>query len=134
MFGVPELVGIISLVVLLVIFATVIVCVAKKSKETSEEEAEPSSSLDNPSIMTLTSSYNMGLGLWTAICVGFSNIFGYHSKMYDKKVKSVTNKIKKDLKNQMESYSSIYEFGDIRITSDKSLSFVGLVTGKLKNK
>ena len=97
-------------------------------------EDKPSSSLYNSSIITLTSSYNKGLALWTAICVAFSDIFGCHSKMYDKKVKSVTIKIKKDLKSQMESYSSLYEFGDIRITSDKSLSFVGSVTGKLKNK
>ena len=157
------IVGALSLILLLVIWAEVFLAkkwknedkkgdASKKDAPSASEEADPSLASEaapkeeKPTLeafsvparpapaITLTSSYNRGLGLWTSLCVGFSNIFGCHCKAYDKKVKSIASKIKKDLESQMESYSSLYEFGDIRITSDRSLSFLGSVTGKLKGK
>ncbi len=157
------IVGALSLILLLVIWAEVFLAkkwrsedkkndASKKEPPSSSEEADahavleaapkeekptleaPSAPVDPAPIITLTSSYNRGLGLWTSLCVGFSNIFGCHCRAYDKKVKSIADKIKKDLESQMESYSSLYEFGDIRITSDRSLSFLGSVSGKLKGK
>lgn len=74
-----------------------------------------------------------GIGLWTSICLAFANVFGRPCERYNKKVRSVTYLIKGELERQMSAHPD-YDFGDIRLTSDKPLSFTGSVTGKYREK
>lgn len=87
----------------------------------------------NPPILILTSTRNAGIGLWTSICLAFANVFGRPCERYNKKVRSVTYLIKGELERQMSAHPD-YDFGDIRLTSDKPLSFTGSVTGKYREK
>ena len=81
----------------------------------------------------LTASANRGIGLWTSICVAFGNFFGVGSYNYDNKVQDLLDDIKEDLLEQMAKYKD-YEFSDIKVTSDRSLSFVATVVGTKKAK
>lgn len=83
--------------------------------------------MENKAIV-LTASANVGIGLWTSICVAFTNIFGIESKNFSKKMQRVMDKVKKDLEEQMSKYPEI-EFSDFRIVKDGSLAYTGTVIG-----
>ena len=76
----------------------------------------------------LTSAANVGVGLWTSICVVFAAIFGVESINFKRKQNIVMNKIKQDLANQMKMYPE-YEFSDFRIVKEGNLSCYGTVVG-----
>ena len=76
----------------------------------------------------LSATANRGIGFWTSICVAFGNFFGLGSFNYDRKVQDLIDDIKEDLLEQMARYKD-YEFSDIKIASDRSLSFVATVMG-----
>lgn len=76
----------------------------------------------------LTSSANVGLGFWTSICLGFARFFGVKSKNYNKKLNTVIDLVKQDLKRQMEQYPN-YTFSDFRIVKDGSLAYTASVIG-----
>ena len=88
----------------------------------------PMNPKETPSTIILTSTRNTGIGLWTSICLSFANAFGRSCERYNQKARSVIYLIKKELEKQMSAHPD-YEFGDIRLTSDKPLSFTGSVTG-----
>lgn len=79
-------------------------------------------------VIIITASANVGIGLWTSICVVFANIFGIESKNFSKKMQRVMDKVKKDLEEQMSKYPEI-EFSDFRIVKDGSLAYTGTVIG-----
>lgn len=83
--------------------------------------------MENKNIV-LTASANVGIGLLTAICVGFANIFGVKSNKYNKKLQFVMDKIKRDLCEEMEKYPGI-QFSDLRIVQDGKLAYTGTVIG-----
>ena len=83
--------------------------------------------MENKSIV-LTASANVGIGLWTSICVFFANIFGIESENYSKKLQYVMDKVKKDLEEEMSKYPDV-KFSDFRIVKDGSLAYTGTVIG-----
>lgn len=79
----------------------------------------------------LTANANIGVGLWTSICVGFCAIFGRESLHYRQKVSTAINLVKNRLNKAMKDNPD-YDFEDFRIVKEGKLSFVGTVLGTLK--
>ena len=81
--------------------------------------------------LLLTANANVGIGLWTSICVAFCKIFGGESAAYRMKVNRVSTSIKNRLYKEMDKYPN-YKFEDFRIVKEGNLSLVGSVLGTLK--
>jgi len=69
----------------------------------------------------ITASANMGIGLWTAICVFFCAIFGRESKTYKNKQNTVLNFANGDLLRQLKSFPK-YKISDYRVTWQRALA------------
>ncbi len=72
----------------------------------------------------ITASENVGIGLWTFICVRFAAIFGVRSENYLAKQNNVANHIKKILNKQATAHPD-YEMRDVRIVFNSPLSATG---------
>ena len=70
----------------------------------------------------LTASANIGVGLWTSICVGFANVFGVESKNYRTKQKKVLAAANKRLLSQLDALGAGYKLTDYRVTWSGKLS------------
>ena len=84
-----------------------------------------------PRTILLSSSANMGTGLWTMICLFFCKIFGRESRNYRIKVNKAMNMVKNRLAMAMSEYPE-YDFEDFRVVKEKDLSFIGTVLGTLR--
>ena len=82
-------------------------------------------------VVLLTASSNVGMGLWTTICVYFAAIFGVESKNRTKKMNRAMNDVKRKLIDQMNQLPE-YEFSDFRVVKEVGLVYTGSVIGKLK--
>jgi hypothetical protein len=100
------------------------------SPNTAAPKASPSSS-SSPSSLILTASCNIGIGLWTSICVSLCALFGIKSNAYGKKIEAICDEIKAELLKKMRAYPN-YDFSTISFASDSRLSYVGSVIGTLK--
>lgn len=76
----------------------------------------------------LTASENVGVGLWTSICIAFASIFGVKSRSFNRKLNRVMKRLKEDLYDQMDDYPG-YDFSDFRIVRDGSLAYTASVIG-----
>lgn len=83
--------------------------------------------MENKNIV-LTASANIGVGLWTSICLAFANIFGVQCKHYNVKLQCVMNLVKKELQKEMDKYPGV-QFSDFRIVQDGKLAYTGTVIG-----
>lgn len=83
--------------------------------------------MENKNIV-LTASANVGVGLWTSICIAFANIFGVRSHNYNAKLEYVMNLVKEKLKAQMDKYPGV-QFSDFRIVQDGKLAYTATVIG-----
>jgi len=70
----------------------------------------------------LTASANTGMGLWTLICVGFSQIFGCESQNYKNKQRKVLDEANKDLLDQLRRLPGNFEISEYRVTWSDKLS------------
>lgn len=70
----------------------------------------------------LTSSANTGIGLWTCICVMFSQIFGLQSNSYKYKQEKILDFANKELKEQLLSLGGGFVLKDYRVTWSGKLS------------
>ena len=70
----------------------------------------------------LTASANTGIGLWTMICVGFSQIFGCQSKSLKRKQEKILNFANEDLDDQLNDLGPEYSLVDYRVTWSGKLS------------
>ena len=75
----------------------------------------------------LISAHNTGIGLWTTICLAFADVFGCSYKNYERQANDLAGLVASDQEEQMDVHPD-YDFGGIRLTLDKSLSFTGSVT------
>lgn len=62
----------------------------------------------------LSASSNIGIGLWTSICVAFCSIFGKKSKNYQKKQDRVLNDANKQLMEKLTAVGGT-TFSDYRV-------------------
>ena len=99
--------------------------------EPNSTKLELSQSLEDNNQIILYSASNIGLGLWTSICVMVSSIFGVKSKNYEKKMNKVIESIKLDLQKQMSEYKD-FEFSYYKIVKERGLAYYGTVMGKRK--
>lgn len=70
----------------------------------------------------LTSSSNIGMGLWTGICVMFCSLLGRESLNYKKKQDRVLSAANKGLELKIKALGQGYHFVDYRVTWSSSLS------------
>ena len=64
----------------------------------------------------LAASANVGIGLWTSICVSFCRIFGKESKAYRGRQKRVLDAANRRLLSQLEELGEGYVLSDYRVT------------------
>lgn len=83
--------------------------------------------MENKNVV-LTASANVGVGLWTSICVACANVFGVRSDHYNAKLEYVMDLVKKKLKAQMDKYPGV-QFSDFRIVQDGKLAYTATVIG-----
>lgn len=95
------------------------------------EKLSPGEKIQLPKRIALTKSICRGVGFWTSVCYAFANFFGTNCKRYRNKVNLIIADIKRDLLFQTKNYEN-YNFGEITIVSDRSLSFTGIITGFLR--
>ena len=70
----------------------------------------------------LTASSNIGIGLWTSICVFFCSIFGIESQNYRNKQRAVLARANRDLTMSLKALGPGYTLVDYRVTWSSSLS------------
>ena len=120
-------VGVISLLLLFI-------AIKAKPKEDEIEDMLPGSedrAVINENFVLLSTSANIGIGLWTSICVSCASIFGVESKNYTKKMNKATALVKSKLLVQMKKYPD-FVFADFRIVRDSGLAYTGTVIGTKK--
>ena len=76
----------------------------------------------------LTASANVGVGLWTSICLAFAKVFGVESKNFSKKLNIVMDLLKEKLELQMCELPG-FEFTDFRVVKDGTLAYTATVLG-----
>lgn len=69
----------------------------------------------------LTASHNVGIGLWTSICIGFCAIFGKESQRLMMKQNSVANACKRSIQYQLDKLEG-YKITSVKIQFSGKLS------------
>lgn len=70
----------------------------------------------------ISATANRGIGLWTFICIGFSNIFGVQCKNLKKKQDWVLLKAKNEFVKKVNLLGADYIIQDYRVVWNKTLS------------
>ena len=70
----------------------------------------------------LTASANCGIGLWTAICVAFSSVFGVESHNFTEKQTKVLNAAKERLSEEFQGLGPGFTLIDFRVVWERKLS------------
>ncbi len=79
--------------------------------------------MEEKNYVLLTASSNVGIGLWTSICVFFAKIFGVTSHNLQNKQRRVASSLKKQLEKQFEALpEGEYELKDFRIVFSSTLA------------
>ena len=79
-------------------------------------------------VALFTASSNVGIGLWTSICVSFAAIFGVESTNYTKKLDIVLNRVRGKLEELMKEYPE-FEYRDFRVVKEGNIAYTASVMG-----
>ena len=110
---------------------SIIAVIAVMNSKDEEMVASPKDPVMTGNVVLLSASANVGIGLWTSICVACASIFGVESKNYTKKMERASNAVKARLLKQMNNYPD-FAFADFRIVKEGSLAYTGTVIGVRK--
>ena len=118
--------------------AAIVAIIAKNKKPDARAEKVQVSSSGMAQYLTaakdvvlITASTNIGVGLWTSICVAFAGMMGVESKNYTKKMERAAAEVKRKLIEQMDELPD-YEYSDFRLVKEKGLVYSGSVIGVKK--